>query len=57
MDLEIIILSEINQKESYDITYVKSKIMMQMYLFTKEKQTHRHRKQTYSYQMGRRVVI
>ena len=27
--------------------YVKSKKMTQMNLFTKEKQTHRHRKQTY----------
>ena len=25
-----------------------------MYLFTKEKQTHRHRKQTYGYQRGKR---
>ena len=27
--------------------------MIQMNLFTKEKQTHRHRKQTYGYQMGK----
>ena len=24
-----------------------------MYLFTRQKQTHRHRKQTYGYQMGK----
>ena len=27
--------------------------MMQMNLFTKQKQTHRHRKQTYGYQKGK----
>ena len=32
---------------------MKSKIMVQMNLFTKQKQTHRHRKQTYGYQRGR----
>ena len=26
------------------------KKMIQMYLFTKQKQTHRHKKQTYDYQ-------
>ena len=30
--------------------YVESKKMIQMNLFTKQKQTHRHRKQTYGYQ-------
>ena len=50
MNLEIITLSEVRQRQiSYDI-YVESKKMIQMNLFTKQKQTHRHRKQTYSYQ-------
>ena len=36
----------------YIISHVGSKIM-QMSLFTKEKQTHRHRKQTYGYHRGK----
>ena len=50
IDLEIIILSEVIP---YDITYMwnlKKKKMIQMNLFTKQKQTHSHRKQTYGYQ-------
>ena len=52
MDLEIIILSEGSQTEKkqilYDITYMWNlKKMIQMNLFTKQKQTHRHRKQMY----------
>ena len=59
MDLEIIILSEGSQIERqilYDITYMRNlkKMMIQMNLFTKQKQTHRHRKQTYGHQRGRR---
>ena len=58
MQLEIIILSEVSQTEkrqiSYDITYVWNlKKMIQMNLFTKQKQTHRLRKQSYSYQRGK----
>ena len=55
MDLEIIILSEVSQRQiSYDITYMWNlKKMIQMNLFTKQKQTHRHRKQTYGYQRGK----
>ena len=34
--------------------YVEAKKMIQINLFTKEKQTHRHRKQTYGYQRGSR---
>ena len=54
MDLEIIILSEVSQKEK-DKYYMISLIcgiynMVQVNLFTKQKQTHRHRKQTYGYQ-------
>ena len=42
MDLEILILSEVSQRQiSYDITYVESKKMIQMNLCTKQKQTHR----------------
>ena len=52
--IEIIILSEVSQTEknkSYDITYMWNlKKMIQMNLFTKQKQNHRCRKQTYSYQ-------
>ena len=51
MDLEIIILSEVSHKEKdIYITY-----MTKMNLFTKQKQTHRYRKQTYDYQRGKRV--
>ena len=53
MDLEITRLSEVSQteKDKYHmishIRYVKKKKkMIQMDLFTKQKQTHRHRKQT-----------
>ena len=59
MDLEMIILreskSDRERKISYDITYmyVESKKMIQMNLFTKQKQTHRHGKQTYCYQRGK----
>ena len=39
---------------SYDITYMLNlKKMIQMNLFTNQKQTHRHRKQTYGYQRGK----
>ena len=54
--LEIIIPSELNQtqKVSYDIAYMQNlKKMIQMNLFTKQKQTHR--KPTYSYE-GERVA-
>ena len=59
MDLEIIILSKVSQTElrqiSYDTAYMWNlkKKMIQMNLFTKQKQTHRHRKQTYGYQRGK----
>ena len=52
MDLEIIILSEVNQRPiSYD-RYLK-KQMIQKNLYTKQKETHRHKKQTYSSQGGK----
>ena len=34
--------------------YVESKKEIQMNLFTKQKQTHRHRKKTYCYQRGKK---
>ena len=54
MDLEIIILSQTRERQvSYDITYMWNlKKMVQMNLFTKQKQSHRYRKQTYGYQGG-----
>ena len=57
MDLEIVTWSEVSQTErqiSYDIVYMWNlKEMVQVNLFTKQKQSHRCRKQNYSYQ-GRR---
>ena len=51
MDLENVLLSEVRQKRRNTIRhplYVKSKKeMMQMNLLTKQKETHRLRKQTY----------
>ena len=45
MDLEIIILSEVRQRQiSHDITYMWNQKMIQMNLFTKRTLTHRHRK-------------
>ena len=39
IDLEIVILSEVREKQVYDITYiVESKQLVQMNLFTKESQ-------------------
>ena len=57
MDQEIIILGEVSQTETNTIRnhlYVESKKKIQMNLYTKQKQTHRHRKQPYGYQTGRR---
>ena len=54
MDLEIIILSEVSQteKRKYHITHMWNLIlkMIQMNLFTKQKQTYRYQKETYGYQ-------
>jgi len=57
MNLESIILSEVSQKRrqiSYHL-YVESKKMIQMKLFTKQKQIHRHREQTNGCQSERGV--
>ena len=52
MDLENIILSEVSQteKDKYDITYMWNLSNITTNVYTKPKQTHRHRKQTYGYQ-------
>ena len=53
MDLEVIILSEVSQKEKdmllYDITYMWNQNMTLIY---EQKQIHRHREQTCDYQRG-----
>ena len=50
---KIIILSKVSQRRQiYDITYMWNlKKIIQTKLLRKQKQTHRHTKQTYSYQM------
>ena len=56
MNLEMIILSEGSRRETNIIWYhinVESKNMTQMNLFAKQKQTHRHGKQTYDDQRAR----
>ena len=50
-------LSEINQTKTNTVwyhLYVESKKIIQMNVYAKQKQTHRHRKQTCGYQMGER---
>ena len=56
MDLEIFILSEVSQTEKDEcmislIWGIKYR-MIQMNVFTKQKQTHRSQNQTYGYQRG-----
>ena len=54
-DLEIITLSEVNQRKANIIQYhlyVESKKRMQMNLFVQHKQTHRLCKQIYGFQRG-----
>ena len=54
MDLEITILSEVSQTEKNKYYMISLNLnMIQMSLFTKQKQTHRQRKQTYGYQRGK----
>ena len=56
IDLEIVILSKVNHTEKdkyHDITYMWNLKKMLMNLFTKQKQSHRCRKETYGYQRGR----
>ena len=50
-----VILSEVRERQiSYDITYMWNlkKKKIQMNLFTKQKQNHKLREQTYGYQRG-----
>ena len=58
MDLEIIILSEVKSDRerqiSHDIIYMWN-LKYDANEFIKQKQTHRHRKQTYDYQAGKEV--
>ena len=51
MDLEIIILIEVSQKEKGKWMWNINQIYME--LFTKQKQAHRHGKQTFDYQRGK----
>ena len=53
--LEVITVSEVRQRETNIIPYrlrLEFKGMINMNLFTEQKQTHRHRKQSYGYQRG-----
>ena len=55
VDLEIIILGEVRERQiTYDITYMWN-LNYDTNLFTRLKQTHRHKKQTYGHQSGKRV--
>ena len=53
MDLEITILTEVRERQIGYHLHMGSKNMIQINLFTKQKQTHRHGKQTYGYQRGK----
>ena len=44
------------EKEILYYLYVESKKIIQINLFMKQKQTHKHRKQTYGYQSGKARV-
>ena len=53
MDLEIIILSEVSQTKTYHMILLICGIfkkMVQTNIFTKQKESHKCRKQTYGYQ-------
>ena len=50
MDLESIILSKESQRKTYDITYTWNLKIIQMNLYTNQKWTQRHKKQTCGYQ-------
>ena len=53
MELEIVILSEMSDKDKWYHLWNIQKKMIQMKLCTKLKYTHRDRKQFYGYQRGR----
>ena len=55
MDLEkLYLMKSVRQRKTilYDIIYMWNLKIIQMNLYTKQKQTQRHRKQTYGYQRG-----
>ena len=53
MDLEIIILSEVSQRQIlYDVTYMWN-LKNDTNELIKQKQTHRHKKKSYGYQRGK----
>ena len=53
MDLQNIIFHEVIQRQIlYDITYMWNLKIIQINLYTKQKQMHRHTKHTYAYQRG-----
>ena len=56
MDLEILIIDEVSQTKQdkyYMIRLIHGILKkIQMNLFTKQKQIHRHRRQNYGYQRG-----
>ena len=55
MDLEIIILSEVSQREEdkyHMISLTYGILKNDINELTKQKETHRHREQTYGYQRG-----
>ena len=55
MDLEIIILSEVSQKEKdrYHMISLTWNLKYETKVLTKQEQIHRLRKQTYGYQNGK----
>ena len=52
MDLEIVIQSEVREKQIQYHLYVESRKMVEMNLLAKQKQSHICREQTYGYQGG-----
>ena len=52
MDLEMIVLSEVRQRQIYAITYLWN-LKQDTMNFTKRKETQRRRKQTYGHQRER----
>ena len=52
MDMEIIILREVKEKDKYSIVWKVKKKNTQMNLFIEQKRTHRLRECSYGYQRG-----
>ena len=58
MDLETVIQSEVSKKQEKQVSYINAYMwnlqkLVQTILFTKQKQRHRRREQTYGYQGGK----